>query len=107
MSKSFGFTEGEEIKDSLPEAHNFEENKVLQGYLVGVEENVGMHNSRVYKFEVAEGEIVSVWGKAQLNKLMSVAEIGKAYSIEFVGLEDIKDSENKFQKFQVRSLEVA
>lgn len=106
-SKCFDFDDdkAEIISDALPETHDFEQEKILQGYFIGFEDDIGEHNSRVFRFETQHG-IVAVWGSSQLNRLLETAEKGQPYEIEYIGRENTKNPEFKFKKYQVRKLQL-
>lgn len=107
MSNKFEFSKDAElIEDELPQAWSFEDEPTLQGYFIGLEENIGVNNSTIYKFETADFGEVAVWQTAQLKRLLGKVKIGKPYEITFVGLGNLKNSDNKFKKFQVKKLTV-
>jgi len=106
MDYNFEKKEKEQISDDLPAVvHDFNEDKILQGYFKRMQKNVGENQSNAYVFEVSDGVEVGVWGTTQLDRLLKDAKEGQAYEIEFVESIPLKSKpENTFKKFKVSLL---
>jgi hypothetical protein len=74
-----------DLTGDLPETHDFEKEKVLQGVLVEKQAHVGANDSYVFTFEKEDThDKVAVWGSAVLDKINNLP-IGTLVRIEYLG----------------------
>ena len=81
---------------------DFEKNKTIEGAFVGVEENVGPNNSKMYTIETVNGDKLGVWGNAVLDTRMKNLEIGEEVKIEYLGKEESQKTKGRsYHNFEV------
>ena len=57
----------------------------LDGYYMGVRNNVGQNNSNVYSIRTQEGELRDVWGTKTLNDEMESVRLGQYIRMRWLG----------------------
>lgn len=93
-------TNWKDVNSEQMPSHSFEMEKVLEGVLVGKQENVGPNNSKLFTVEKKGGHKVSVWGSAVLDKLFTLP-IGSLVRIEYLGKEKGKKG-NMFKNYKIQ-----
>ena len=58
---------------------------ILDGYYVGLKENVGQNSSNVYSIRKKDGEVMEVWGCKSLNDEMAKVRFGQFIRIQWHG----------------------
>lgn len=97
MSNNDGWT-----KVEIAPTWEFESDKEIIGAFVGVEENVGPNNSRMYTLEVAGGEKVGVWGNAVLDTRMKNVTEGEEVKIVYLGKKESEKVKGRsYHNFEV------
>lgn len=68
--------------------------EAIQGYKVGLRENVGLNGSSMHEFKLTQGEhkgeLVSIWGSALLDERLEIVPMGAETRITFLGIRDPK-----------------
>lgn len=80
---------------------DFGKNPVLTGVMVGKDTGIGKNNSNLYKFELQDGTIVSVWGSVVLDDRLGSIETGTEVRIEYKGMIKNEASGRSFKNFIV------
>ncbi len=86
--------------DGTPKFHATEDD-ILQGYYIGMKENVGQNNANVYTVETDQGAKKDVWGTTALNDQMSKIRVGAYIMIQWHGKKLTKAGQAKFKSVEV------
>jgi hypothetical protein len=100
MSKD-GFTEGP--SSLTPTANWTTPGEYVEGEFLGVQEDVGPNESRLYNFRMEDGAIVSVWGGTVLDNRMDMMRppIGSIVKVVYVGDGNKKPGQNPPRIFKL------
>ena len=64
---------------------NPEEGNEISGVYLGIQLEVGVNKSNLYKIELEEGKQLSVWGSKILDDAMLSVKVGQQVKIKFKG----------------------
>lgn len=77
-----------------------EDNPLLEGVLIKVQENVGSNDSMLYTLEV-NGKPINVWGSTVLDQRMVGVKLEDTIQIVYKGLGEAKPGKNPPKLFKV------
>ena len=80
---------------------NFELMSELEGTYVGVKENVGENNSRLYYIKKIDGEEVAFWGSALLDDLMRSVSVNACLRIRYLGKEKSNKTNREYKNYEI------
>lgn len=97
MGNNTGWT-----KVEIAPTWDFENQKEIEGAFVGVEENVGPNNSKMYTLELADGSKVGVWGNAVLDTRFKNLLEGEEVKVEYLGKKESEKVKGRsYHNFEV------
>lgn len=86
----------------MVDAHDFKENKEIEGVYTRKQENIGENESMLYTLKLDSGELKAVWGSTVLDNQMSNVEFGQKIRITFLGKVDSEKRKGKqYNNFMV------
>lgn len=92
-------TEWEEQKEGTVFEFN-KEGDTVEGKLIVVQNDVGMHKSKLYSLKKENGDIAKIWGSTVLDGKMMGIDFGTEIKIEYKGL--VKPEKgNEYKDFSV------
>lgn len=99
--KREGFTEAP--SSLTPTANWTVPGEMLEGVYLGMQENIGPNNSRLYNFRMEDGATVSVWGATVLDNRMDLLRppVGSIVRIIYVGEAPKKPGQNAARLFKL------
>ena len=72
----------------------------LEGVYLGVERDVGVNHSNLYKIETEPGKVMSMWGSKIIDDAMFSVKVGQQVKIKFNGI--VKPPKgNEYKSFEV------
>jgi len=72
----------------------------ISGVYLGVEKDVGVNHSNLYKIETEPGKALSVWGSKIIDDAMFSVPVGHQVKIKFIGL--VKPEKgNEYKSFEI------
>lgn len=80
---------------------DWEENKQLEGVLVGVKRNVGSNGSNIYIIEEPDGNRVEFWGSTVLDSQLTGVLEGTEVRVVHLGLKKNPKSGREYRDFEV------
>lgn len=80
---------------------DFNEEKELIGFYMGVEIEVGPNKSNLYDFKKSNGEIISVWGNTLLDTRFKNLEKGEEVKIVYLGKVKSEKTGREYHNFEV------
>lgn len=72
----------------------------IEGYLVRVQNDVGVNKSNLYSVETPDG-VKNVWGATILDSRMALTKVGDKVKITFKGLAEPQSGKNAAKIFKV------
>lgn len=88
-------------KLEIGDTHDFDISPELVGIYVGVENNVGPNNSKLYTIEKEDGEKITFWGSTVLDRWMQQASIGDDLKIVYLGTDKNEKTGRSYKNFEV------
>ena len=88
-------------KLEIEDTHDFDSSPELEGTFVGVENDVGPNNSKLYTIEKEDGEKITFWGATVLDRWMRQANIGDDLKIIYQGMAKNDKSGRSYKNFEV------
>ena len=93
--------EWKKIDPDTSETWNYKEDKKLIGIFLEKIENVGQNNSNMYKFEMTDGTLLSVWGTTLLDARFKNLKKGEEVKIIYLGDEKSPKTGRTYHNFEV------
>src|SRR3989344_7625718 len=89
------------VKVEMGPTWDFKKEKELEGKYLSRSENVGVHNSNLYKIERADGTTVGVWGNTMLDDKFNSIGVGEDVKIVYLGLIKSEKTNREYNAFDV------